>query len=107
MVLPLLAKKTEMGKLEISRETRKSCKFYASLILGFVMLLIGCIIEPSGQIHSSVLMAGGMILTIAAGAIGIDLAEIIHQFRLLREGKSVDNIDLDKNEKQNSNDSEV
>lgn len=93
--------------MEISRETRKSCKFYASLILGFVMLLIGCIIEPSGQIHSSVLMAGGMILTIAAGAIGIDLAEIIHQFRILREGKSVDNIDLDKNENKTKNDSEV
>ena len=75
--------------MEISRETRKSCKFYSSLILGFVMLLIGCLIEPSGQIHSCVLMAGGMILTIAAGAIGIDLAEIIHQLRLIKEDKDL------------------
>lgn len=73
--------------MEISRETRKSCKFYASLILGFAMLLIGCLLEPSGQIHSSVLMAGGMILTIAAGAIGIDLAEIVHQLRLIKDDK--------------------
>lgn len=75
--------------MEISKETRKSCKFYASLILGFTMLIIGCLIEPSGQIHSSVIMAGGMILTIAAGAIGVDLAEIVHQLRLIKEDKDL------------------
>lgn len=73
--------------MDISKESRKSFKFYATLFLGFSMLMTGCLIEPQGQIHSSVLMAGGMILTIAAGCIGIDLAEIIHQFVLLRTNK--------------------
>lgn len=76
--------------MDISKETRKSFKFYASLLLGFAMLMTGCIIEPQGQIHSSVLMAGGMILTISAGCIGIDLAEIIHQFVLLRSNRIED-----------------
>lgn len=94
--------------MTLTPETRKDFKFYFSLILGFAMLMTGCLLPPIGNISNSVLMAGGMMLTITAGCIGIDLAEIIREFRLLKEGKCVDNIDLDKIEnKQNQNDSEV
>ena len=92
--------------MTLTPETRKDLKFYFSLILGFSMLMTGCILPPIGNISNSVLMAGGMMLTITAGCIGIDLGEIIREFRLLKE-KGVNNIDLDKKEKQNSNDSEV
>lgn len=92
--------------MTLTPETRKDLKFYFSLILGFSMLMAGCILPPIGNISNSVLMAGGMLLTITAGCIGIDLGEIIREFRLLKE-KGVDNIDLDKKEKQNSNDTEV
>ena len=92
--------------MTLTQETRKDFKFYFSLILGFSMLMTGCILPPIGNISNSVLMAGGMLLTLTAGCIGIDLGEIIREFRLLKE-KGVDNIDLDKNEKQNKNESEV
>ena len=92
--------------MTLTPETRKDLKFYFSLILGFSMLMTGCILPPIGNISNSVLMAGGMMLTITAGCIGIDLGEIIREFRLLKE-KGVNNIDLDKKEKQNKNDTEV
>ena len=87
--------------MTLTPETRKDIKFYFSLMLGFSMLMTGCILPPIGDINNSVLMAGGMLLTITAGCIGVDLKEIIREFRLLMESKSVDNIDLDKKEKQN------
>lgn len=92
--------------MTLTPETRKDLKFYFSLILGFSMLMTGCILPPIGNISNSVLMAGGMMLTITAGCIGIDLGEIIREFRILKE-KGVDNIDLDKNENKTKNDSEV
>lgn len=92
--------------MTLTPETRKDLKFYFSLILGFSMLMTGCILPPIGNISNSVLMAGGMMLTITAGCIGIDLGEIIREFRLLKE-KGVDNINLNKKEKQNQNDTEV
>ena len=65
-------------------EVRKDFRFYVSLLLGFIMLVIGCICPPLGIISNSVLLAGGMILCITAGCIGIDLSEIIHQFTILK-----------------------
>ncbi len=65
-------------------ETRRSCKFYTCVFLGFAMLVLGVILPPMGIIHNSVLIAGGMILTIAAGCIGIDFAKILHEINRLR-----------------------
>ena len=42
------------------------------LLVGCIMLLIGLFIEPSGQIHSSVLIAFGEVGTLAASVLGID-----------------------------------
>lgn len=42
------------------------------MIFGCVMLLIGILLEPRGQIHSSVLIAFGEIGTLAASILGID-----------------------------------
>lgn len=76
----------------MKNETRNDIKFYVSLFLGFILLVIGCFIEPEGEISRSVLIGSGMILTITAGCIGIDLSKIIHEFRMLKDE------DLKKNE---------
>lgn len=70
--------------MQIDKETRKACKFYTTLGLGFILMIIGCFCPPLGMISNSVLIGAGMLLTISAGCIGIDLAEIVHQIRLLR-----------------------
>lgn len=42
------------------------------MVFGCVILLIGLMTEPGGQIHQSVLIAFGEIATLAAGVLGID-----------------------------------
>ena len=70
----------------MTKESRQDAKFYASLALGFGMFLLGVFIPPIGYISNSVLMAGGMLLTIAAGLIGVDITKILKELRLLRDG---------------------
>lgn len=42
------------------------------MVFGCVVLLIGLLTPPSGQIHQSVLIAFGEIATLSAGVLGID-----------------------------------
>lgn len=42
------------------------------MMFGCVVLLIGLLTPPSGQIHQSVLIAFGEIATLSAGVLGID-----------------------------------
>lgn len=42
------------------------------MLFGCVVLLIGLLTPPEGQIHQSVLIAFGEIATLAAGVLGID-----------------------------------
>lgn len=42
------------------------------MVFGCVVLLIGLLTPPEGQIHQSVLVAFGEIATLAAGVLGID-----------------------------------
>lgn len=61
------------------------------MIFGCVVLLIGLLTPPEGQIHQSVLIAFGEIATLAAGVLGIDaiytnkLQKIVAELR--KEGK--------------------
>lgn len=71
-------------------EVRRDIRFYTSLTLGFALLVLGCLLEPPGEIHNSILIGSGMILTITAGCIGIDFAKIIHELRYLKEGRCVE-----------------
>lgn len=70
----------------MSKEDRQDIKFYTSLLLGFALLVIGTFIPPTGYITSSMLIASGMILSIAAFLIGLDLTKVFKEIRLLREG---------------------
>lgn len=82
--------------MALDKETRKSFKFYTTLGLGFILMVIGCFCPPLGIISNSILIGSGMLLTISAGCIGIDLAEVIHQVRLLRyETKNKEKIEED------------
>lgn len=82
--LPLTNPLKSKKNMQIDKETRKACKFYTTLLLGFILMVIGCFCPPLGVISNSILIGSGMLLTISAGCIGIDLAEIFHQIRLLR-----------------------
>lgn len=42
------------------------------MVFGCVVLLVGLLTPPEGQIHQSVLVAFGEIATLAAGVLGID-----------------------------------
>lgn len=70
----------------MSKESRQDIRFYVTLFLGFILLVIGCFIEPPGVISGSVLIGSGMILTLTAGIIGVDLSKIIKEFRFLQAG---------------------
>lgn len=60
------------------------------MVFGCVVLLVGLLTPPEGQIHQSVLIAFGEIATLAAGVLGIDaiytnkLQKIVAE---LKEGK--------------------
>lgn len=42
------------------------------MVFGCIVLLIGLLTPPEGQIHNTVLVAFGEIATLAAGVLGID-----------------------------------
>ena len=42
------------------------------MFVGIIMLFVGMLIDPSGVIHNSVLIAFGEIATLAAAVLGID-----------------------------------
>ena len=42
------------------------------MLIGIVLLFLGMLIEPTGIIHNSVLIAFGEIVTLAAAVLGID-----------------------------------
>lgn len=69
----------------MTKEDRQDVKFYTSLFLGFTLLIIGTFIPPIGYITSSMLLASGMILSIAAFLIGLDLTKVFKEIRLLRD----------------------
>lgn len=75
----------ERRSMNLSSEARRSCKFYTCIFLGFALLVLGALLPPMGVIHNSMLVAGGMILTIAAGCIGIDFAKILHEINRLKQ----------------------
>lgn len=70
----------------MSKEVRQDFRFYITLGLGFTLLVLGCLLDPPGVISSSVLIGSGMLLTLTAGIIGVDLSKIIREFRFLQAG---------------------
>lgn len=60
------------------------------MLIGCIMLFIGLLIEPQGQIHSSVLIAFGEIGTLAASVLGIDAIYTNKLQRIVTQIKDAD-----------------
>ena len=60
------------------------------MLVGCIMLFIGLLIEPQGQIHSSVLIAFGEIGTLAASVLGIDAIYTNKLQRIVTQIKDAD-----------------
>ena len=68
---------------QTKRDNRREVRFYVCLLLGFTLMMCGFFAPPMGEIHNSVLVGAGLLLSIGALAVGIDL-------RLLRSGTTDD-----------------
>lgn len=51
-------------------DKRAQFKFYALIVLGFVIALIGILAPPIGQIHNSVIIMAGQFFVLAGGIYG-------------------------------------
>ena len=84
----------------MSKEVRQDFRFYITLGLGFALLVIGCFIDPPVVISSSVLIGSGMLLTLTAGIIGVDLSKVIREFRFLQAGIQLTNEEKEEIKKE-------
>lgn len=66
------------------KDARREVRFYVCLLLGFILMMCGFFAPPSGEIHNSVLVGSGLLLSIGALAVGIDIEGIIRELRLLK-----------------------
>ncbi len=80
-------------------EIKKECRFYVCLVLGFALMVMGFFAPPIGTISNSVLVGSGMLLSIGALAIGIDIKGCIHELRLLKVD-AAKSINEDKREEE-------
>ena len=70
---------------------KQEIRFYACLVLGFTLVILGFYAPPFGVIDNSVIIAFGMLLMVGALAVGIDVRGIIKEIRLLKEEKKNEN----------------
>ncbi len=75
-----------MNTEKTKKDNRREVRFYVCLVLGFVLIMCGFFAPPMGEIHNSVLVGAGLLLSIGALAVGIDLVGCIHELRLLKTG---------------------
>lgn len=66
-------------------EVRREFRFYSCLILGFILLVYGCVTEPPGEIATSVLIGSGILFSIGALCVGVDLKGILAELVKLKE----------------------
>ena len=73
-----------MNTEKTKKDNRREVRFYVCLVLGFVLMMCGFFAPPMGEIHNSVLVGAGLLLSIGALAVGIDLVGCIRELRLLK-----------------------
>lgn len=61
------------------------------MVFGCIVLLVGLLTPPEGQIHQSVLVAFGEVATLAAGVLGIDAIYTNKLQKIVAELKSSEN----------------
>jgi hypothetical protein len=80
----------------MSIENKRECRFYVCLIMGFSLTVGGFFSPPLGVIDNSVIVTAGILLSLGALCVGVDLKGIIHELRFLQNGtvpKEVENGD--------------
>ena len=75
-----------MNTEQTRKDNRREIRFYVCLVLGFILMMCGFCAPPMGEIHNSVLVGAGLLLSIGALAVGIDLVGCIRELRLLKMG---------------------
>lgn len=63
---------------------KSEIRFYVCLLLGYILIIIGIFCPPIGVISNSVLIGFGMLISLGAVALGLDLngiKDIIHEIK--------------------------
>lgn len=84
---------------ELDIEKRKDGRFFVTLSMGFILLIIGVICPPVGEISRSILYGSAMLLILSGGIVGLDVPSILHEIRLLRQDIITDNKVIKEEEK--------
>lgn len=71
---------------KMSMENKREWRFYTCLFMGFSLVCGGFFSPPLGVIDNSVIVAFGILLSLGALCVGVDLKGIIHELRQLRYG---------------------
>jgi len=69
----------------MTTENRKDARFYVTLSLGYILLLLGCLLPPLGVISNSVLVGAGMLICLAGLILGLDIPALLREIRLLKQ----------------------
>lgn len=84
----------------MSLENKREGRFYTCLVMGFSLVVGGFFSPPLGIIDNSVIVAFGILLSLGALCVGVDLKGIIHELRALKLGTPLP----EEEEKENGND---
>ncbi len=63
-------------------------KFWASFLVGTILIFWGFVAPPYGEISQSVLVASGEFLVLAAAIVGIDLSFDFKNFKIKQNEKT-------------------
>ena len=69
----------------MSSEARKDCRFYTSLFCAMTLALVGTFTPPIGELADSLLWAFFGLLALDCAILGVDVQEILREYRLLKE----------------------
>lgn len=64
---------------------RQEFRFYVTFLCGFALLMLGFYSPPQGEIADSVIIASGIIISIGALAVGVDIKGIIAELVKLKQ----------------------
>lgn len=68
----------------MSMENKREWRFYTCLVMGFALVCGGFFSPPLGIIDNSVIVAFGILLSLGALCVGVDLKGIIHELRMFK-----------------------
>ena len=82
----------------MSLENKREWRFYTCLVMGFILVVGGFFSPPLGIIDNSVIVAFGILLSLGALCVGVDLKGIIHELRQFQSGIAPKEVEDGKND---------